>query len=106
MLGLGPWAHAHRDTACRKLIMQGAVMDKPVVDHTGLTARYDFNLNWTPDESQFEAMGGFKPPSADDTNAPPALSTAMQEQLGLKLEPVKAPIQILVVDHIERPSEN
>src|SRR5580704_594311 len=66
--------------------MQSAVMDKPVVDHTGLTARYDFNLNWTPDESQFESMGGFKPPATEDPNAPPALSTAMQEQLGLKFD--------------------
>jgi uncharacterized protein (TIGR03435 family) len=86
--------------------MQGAVMDKPVVDHTGLTARYDFNLNWTPDESQFEAMGGFKPPSADDTNAPPALSTAMQEQLGLKFEATKAQADVLVIDHVEKPSAN
>ena len=86
--------------------MQGAVMDKPVVDHTGLTARYDFNLNWTPDESQFEAMGGFKPPSADDPNAPPALSTAMQEQLGLKFEATKAPADVLVIDHVEKPSAN
>jgi len=86
--------------------MQGAVMDKPVVDHTGLTARYDFTLNWTPDESQFEAMGGFKPPTADDPNAPPALSTAMQEQLGLKFEATKAPADVFVIDHVEKPSAN
>jgi len=86
--------------------MQAAVMDKPVVDHTGLTARYDFNLNWTPDESQFEAMGGFKPPTADDPNAPPALSTAMQEQLGLKFEATKAPADVFVIDHVEKPSAN
>jgi len=86
--------------------MQGAVMDKPVVDHTGLTARYDFNLKWTPDESQFEAMGGFKPPATEDPNAPPALSTAMQEQLGLKFEATKAPADVLVIDHVEKPSGN
>jgi len=86
--------------------MQGAVMDKPVVDHTGLTARYDFNLKWTPDESQFEAMGGFKPPTADDPNAPPALSTAMQEQLGLKFEATKAPAEVFVIDHVDKPSAN
>ena len=86
--------------------MQGAVMDKPVVDHTGLTARYDFTLNWTPDESQFEAMGGFKPPTADDPNAPPALSTAMQEQLGLKFDATKAPADVFVIDHVEKPSAN
>jgi uncharacterized protein (TIGR03435 family) len=86
--------------------MQGAVMDKPVVDHTGLTARYDFNLNWTPDESQFEAMGGYRPPATEDPNAPPSLSTAMQEQLGLKFESVKAPADVFVIDHVEKPSEN
>ena len=86
--------------------MQSAVMDKPVVDHTGLTARYDFNLNWTPDESQFESMGGFKPPATEDPNAPPALSTAMQEQLGLKFDAVKAPADVFVIDHVEKPSAN
>jgi uncharacterized protein (TIGR03435 family) len=86
--------------------MQEAVMDKPVVDHTGLTARYDFNLKWTPDESQFEAMGGFKAPATEDPNAPPALSTAMQEQLGLKFEATKAPAEVFIVDHVEKPSAN
>jgi uncharacterized protein (TIGR03435 family) len=86
--------------------MQAAVMDKPVVDHTGLTARYDFTLNWTPDESQFEAMGGFKPPATEDPNAPPALSTAMQEQLGLKFDATKAPADVFVIDHVEKPSAN
>ena len=86
--------------------MQSAVMDKPVVDHTGLTARYDFTLNWTPDESQFESMGGFKPPATEDPNAPPALSTAMQEQLGLKFDAVKAPADAFVIDHVEKPSAN
>ena len=86
--------------------MQGAVMDKPVVDHTGLTARYDFTLKWTPDESQFEAMGGFKPPTTEDPNAPPALSTAMQEQLGLKFEATKAPAEVFVIDTVEKPTAN
>ena len=68
--------------------MQLAVMDKPVVDHTGLTDRYDFQLNWTPDESQFASMGvHIPPPNPDDTTAPPGLYTALlQEQLGLKME--------------------
>jgi uncharacterized protein (TIGR03435 family) len=87
--------------------MQGAVMDKPVVDHTGLmAARYDFTLNWTPDESQFAVFGGYKPPATEDPNAPPALSTALQEQLGLKIDAVKAPAEVFVIDHIEKPSAN
>ena len=97
--------------------MQGSAMDRPVVDHTGLTGRYDFTLNWTPDDSQFIQMGGPKPPPpqagagapatpADDPNAPPALSTAMQEQLGLKFDSVRAPAEVFVIDHVEKPSAN
>jgi uncharacterized protein (TIGR03435 family) len=86
--------------------MQGAVMDRPVVDHTGLTARYDFNLNWTPDESQFISMGVHIPPPTDDPKAPPDLYRALQEQLGLKLEATKATTDVFVIDHIEKPSAN
>jgi uncharacterized protein (TIGR03435 family) len=86
--------------------MQGAVMDKPVIDQTGLKARYDFTLKWTPDDSQFSAMGGAPAPPADDANAPPVLSTALQEQLGLKIDPVRAPADVFVIDHVEKPSAN
>ena len=86
--------------------MQGSALDRPAVDQTGLTGRYDFTLNWTPDESQFEAMGGYRPPATEDPNAPPALSTAMQEQLGLKFEATKAPADVFVIDHVEKPSAN
>ncbi len=87
--------------------MQEAVMDKPVVDQTGLTDRYDFNLNWTPDQSQFAAMGAHvPPPNTDDPNAPPSLYVALQEQLGLKLESAKANADVMVIDHVEKPSPN
>lgn len=95
--------------------MQGSAMDKPVVDHSGLTARYDFTLNWTPDDSQFTQMGmprrppptgGSSTSPSEDPNAPPSLSTAMQEQLGLKFESVKAPADVFVIDHVQKPSEN
>jgi uncharacterized protein (TIGR03435 family) len=87
--------------------MQEAVMDKPVVDQTGLTDRYDFNLNWTPDQSQFAAMGAkIPPPNMDDPNAPPTLYTALEEQLGLKLESTKANADVMVIDHIDEPSAN
>ncbi|GGG64891.1 TIGR03435 family protein [Edaphobacter dinghuensis] len=85
--------------------MQSAVMDRPVVDHTGLTARYDFNLNWTPDDSQF-AVFGPRPTPKDDPNAPPSLYTALPEQLGLKLEPTKAMADVFVIDHVEKPAAN
>lgn len=82
------------------------VLDKPVVDKTGITGMFNFTLRWTPDESQFTSMGIHVPPAADNPNAPPGLFTAIQEQLGLKLEPQKIPVQVLVIDHVERPSEN
>jgi uncharacterized protein (TIGR03435 family) len=86
--------------------MQGAVMDKPVVDQTGLTDRYDFHLKWTPDMGQFAQMGARVPPPTDDPNAPPSLYTALQEELGLKLEATKAKADVIVIDHIEMPSAN
>jgi uncharacterized protein (TIGR03435 family) len=83
-----------------------AVLAKPVSDKTGIEGKFDFDLTWTPDESQFVAMGIRVPPAADNPNAPPELFTAIQEQLGLKLEPQKVPAEVLVIDHVERPSEN
>jgi uncharacterized protein (TIGR03435 family) len=86
--------------------LQFAVMDKPVVDKTGLTGEFDFTLKWTPDESQFFASGVHVPPPSDDPNAPPGLYQAMEDQLGLKLQPQKTATQVLVIDHAERPSED
>ncbi len=90
--------------------MQSGVMDRPVVDQTGLTARFDFHLKWTPDESQFEQFRGtngpIQPPAGDNPNAPPSLYTAVQEQLGLKFSATKAMDDVIVIDHVEKPSEN
>jgi uncharacterized protein (TIGR03435 family) len=89
--------------------MQAGVMDKPLVDHTGLPGRYDFELKWTPDESQygqFRGTGAVVPTPTNDPNAPPSLFTAMQEQLGLKMGSVKSPDDIIVIDYVEKPSEN
>ena len=89
--------------------MQNGVMDRPVVDQTGLTDRYDFQLKWTPDGSQFAAfrgVGATIPPPSDDPKAPPALYTAIQEQIGLKMGPAKAPDDVIVIDHVEKPSAN
>jgi uncharacterized protein (TIGR03435 family) len=66
------------------------------VDQTHLTGRYDFQLKWTADESKLPT----------DVNAAPGLFTAIQEQIGLKLEPVKAPAEVLVIDAVERPTAN
>jgi uncharacterized protein (TIGR03435 family) len=71
------------------------IAGRSVVDKTGLTGYYDFKLEWTPDE--------IGQPSQGDR---PSLFTALQEQLGLKLDSQKGPVEILVVDHAEKASEN
>ena len=89
--------------------MQSGVMDKPVVDQTGLIDRYDFTLKWTPDESQFaqfRGVGAVPPPPSDAPDAPPTLYTALQEQLGLKMESKKAPDDVIIIDHVEKPTAN
>jgi uncharacterized protein (TIGR03435 family) len=87
-------------------LLQRAVLDKPVVDQTGLKEKYDFILKWTPDPGQLLGLGGTPPPAPDTGDAPPDLFTALQQQLGLKLESARAPADVLVIDHVERPSEN
>jgi len=90
--------------------MQTAAMDKPVIDQTGLTARYDFHLKWTADESQFATFRGtngpVQPSAGDNPNAPPSLYTALQEQLGLRFTAIKAMVDVIVIDHVEQPSAN
>jgi len=82
------------------------VMDRPVVDQTGIAGRFDFTLKWTPDETQFGSQGVHFSPPGDDPNAAPGLFTAIQEQAGLKLEPVKAQTDVIVIDHVGRSSAN
>ncbi len=87
-------------------LLQNAVLDRPVLDKTEIPARWDFTLNWTPDDSQFGGMAAKIPPPTDGAAVPPGLYTAIQEQIGLKLDATKAPAEVFVVDHIEKPSEN
>jgi uncharacterized protein (TIGR03435 family) len=88
-------------------LLQVSILDRPVVDQTGLTGRWDFMLKWTPDESQF-ADGPWGPPkpTADDPKGSPPLFTAIQEQLDLKLEAQKTQVPVVVIDHVEQPSPN
>ena len=77
-------------------LMMKVFLDRPVIDQTGLNGRYDFQLKYTYDELR----------TVPDANAAPSVFTAVQEQLGLKLEPVKAPAYVLVIDKIEKPGSN
>jgi uncharacterized protein (TIGR03435 family) len=85
--------------------LQSNILDKPVVDQTGLTGRYDFQLRFTPDAGQLANFSGIEPANAVD-NAPPDIFTAFEQQLGLKLQASKAVVDVMVIDMIERPSPN
>ena len=82
-------------------VMQRSAMDRPVLDKTGLTGRYDFDLEWMPDETQFGGLWLH----LDPESRKPDLFAAMQ-QLGLRLEATKGLIDAMIIDRIERPSEN
>ncbi len=80
--------------------LSGSYLNQPIVDETGLTAKYDFDLKWTADPNQ-----AYQRDEAADPNGP-SLFAAIQEQLGLKLEAAKGPVEVLIIDHVERPAEN
>ena len=73
--------------------LQMGVLDRPVVDQTGLKGKYNFQLTWTKDLAP-----------ATDENAAPGFFTAIQEQAGLKIEPSKADVDVLAIDHVVQPS--
>jgi uncharacterized protein (TIGR03435 family) len=81
------------------------ILRRPVLDKTGLTGSYDFTLDFVPDAGQTPATT-----NADDNTLPPdpgaSIFTAVQQQLGLKLDPGRGPVGTLVIDHVERPSGN
>jgi uncharacterized protein (TIGR03435 family) len=109
--GAGSWTGLHNpragETEGRDVpvaLLVNALSSKPeiggrlVVDETGLTGKYSFKLTWVPEDRHA---------AVDDPGAGgPSLFTAIQEQLGLKLETQKAPVDCLVIDHIEQPSPN
>jgi uncharacterized protein (TIGR03435 family) len=84
------------------MFLQRFVTDRPVFDGTGITGKYDLTLRWTPDELQTEGSRQ----GDDNNNSLPGLYTAIQEQLGLKLQEEKRPAQVFVIDHVDMPSEN
>jgi uncharacterized protein (TIGR03435 family) len=77
------------------------VVGRVVLNHTGISGRYDLTLKWTPDDTTVPAFN-----QAPDANAPPGIFTAIEEQLGLKLESSKGPVTVLIIDHVEPPSAN
>jgi uncharacterized protein (TIGR03435 family) len=85
-------------------------LGRTVIDKTGLTGTYDFSLTYAPEDGGSQqpgpggTAGGALPASPSDSA--PSIFTATQEQLGLKLESTKGPVDVIVIDHIEKPSEN
>ena len=85
--------------------LQMLVLDRPVVDRTGITGRFDYNVTFTPDDSQFNGHPP-KLPQTETSDSAPNLFSAIQEQLGLKLDAQKTSVDVIAIDHVEKPSAN
>jgi uncharacterized protein (TIGR03435 family) len=85
------------------LTRMAGIGDRVVVDNTGLRGNYDFDLTFGRDNPSPVGPDGRGPATRLED---PSIFSALQEQLGLKLESKKAPVQFLIIDHVERPSEN
>lgn len=102
--GLGQLPARNATMADLASLMQRAVLDRPVIDQTGLQGRWDFSLDWTPDEFQFAGVP--RPPTPAGGSNAPDLFTAFQQQLGLRLESTKAMAEVLAIDKVAKPSGN
>jgi uncharacterized protein (TIGR03435 family) len=80
-------------------------LSQPVIDRSNLTGKYDFELIWSPDTG-CEARPNSAAGATDDPVDRPSLFTALQEQIGLKLEAIKGPVEVIVVEHAEKPDAN
>jgi bla regulator protein BlaR1 len=91
----------------RMVPMLSRLLGRTVIDKTGLTANYDVTMEWTPDESQaLQLLPPDAPKLAPSDSTGPTIFTALQEQLGLKLESQKGPVEIFAIVRAEKPSEN
>jgi uncharacterized protein (TIGR03435 family) len=86
--------------------LQMLVLDRPVVDQTALAGRFDFKLTFTPDDSQFNGHPPKSPTQTEGTESSPGLFEAIQQQAGLKLEAQKTSVDVIALDHVEKPSAN
>lgn len=86
------------------------VLDRPIINKTEITGRFDIRVEFSREGTKMAAMPLMQPidgpPPASDPTGPPSIFTALQTELGLRLEPAKGPVESLVIDHIERPTEN
>lgn len=85
------------------VFLQRFVLDRPAIDQTNIVGHFDASLRWTPDNLR---AGSSPEDQRLDATSSPTLFTAIKEQLGLKLQPTKAPIDVFVIDRVEQPSAN
>jgi uncharacterized protein (TIGR03435 family) len=90
------------DDFCKML--QSSALDRPVVNQTGLEGKYTFSLVWTPE--QLVAGAANQAPAALRADAPPDIYAALQQQLGLRIDATKLRVDVLVIDKVDKPSEN
>ena len=88
------------------LMFVSAAVGGTVIDETRLSGNYSITLEWTPVAGASIAPPSDAPNLPSPESAGPTIFTAIQEQLGLKLQSKKGPVEIIVIDHVERPSEN
>jgi uncharacterized protein (TIGR03435 family) len=109
--GAPDWVNNGRHVDCQALTMElfakgflTEQMRSPVIDETGIKGSFDFSMGWVPDEHSPGKPEGEPSPASGPSG--PSFFTALREQLGLKLEAGKGPVEVLIVDHAERPSQN
>ena len=106
--GRGPGSVGVRNSTMAEFadFLQARILERPVVDQTGLTDRYDFTLEWRPDAAQLAGAGPNAPALPQNIEDRPDLLTAMRQQLGLKVEAGKAAVEVLVIDKVLKPTAN
>ena len=93
-------------TALSQLTNTGSSLNRLVVDRTGLEGNFDVDLHFTPEHVPNFGPGGPPPGTPPIDPDGPSIFAAVQEQLGLKLDPQRGPVEVLVIDRVERPTED
>ena len=105
--GRGPGAIGVRNSTMTEFagFLQGRLLDRPVVDQTGLSGKFDFQFEWRPEQLGGQP-GATPPPLPPEVEARSDMFTAFQEQLGLKLESTRTAVEVYVIDKVQKPSDN
>jgi bla regulator protein blaR1 len=95
-----------RTTMSNLAMVLSRQMERPVLDKTGLSGRYDFELNYTPENGCGSRQPDGGAVNSEALSYRPSIFTAIQEQLGLKLEAIRGPVEVIVIDSVEKPEPN